>query len=177
MNTNKENKQYTATALKLKWKNLYDTYRVNIIKEKGRSGQAGKKGKPWRYMKQMSFLKDSFDLGIKSTVSNLTIPKEKDANLPNDIEELDDSNRSSDDFKLNKGKKKKREDPIEIIANALSQPIPPPQIVQPPLLPIPEIKGDKISYFCSAVDKKLRNFNKKQGNIEQCLKFMNYCLS
>lgn len=49
----------------MKWKNLYDTYRINLIKEKGKSGQAAKKGKPWRHMKQMSFLKDTFDLGIK----------------------------------------------------------------------------------------------------------------
>lgn len=57
--------QYTIATLKMKWKNLYDTYRTNLIKEKGRSGQAAKKSKPWRFMEQMSFLKDSFDLGIR----------------------------------------------------------------------------------------------------------------
>lgn len=63
------------------------------------------------------------------------------------------------------GKKKKRDDPIEIIAKAINQPIPPPQIVQPPLLPMPELKEkDEISSFCSTIDEKLRNLNKKQTN-------------
>lgn len=61
-------------------------------------------------------------------------------------------------------KKKKRDDPIEMIARALNQSIPPLQIVQPPL-PMPELKEkDEISSFCSTIDKKLRNLNKKQAN-------------
>jgi len=64
--------------------------------------------------------------------------------------------------------KKKRSDPIEVIAKALSQPIPSPIMppLQPPLLPMPELKEkDEISNFCSTIDKKLRNLNKKQANI------------
>jgi len=161
MNKNKENKQYTVTTLKLKWKNLYDTYRVYLMKEKGRSGQAAKKNKPWQHMKQMSFLKDSFDLGIKNTISNLTLPK-PNVNIPDDPDS-EDLTRSSDDFESDKCKKKC--DPIELFAKALNQPIPPPQIVQPPLLPMPELKEkDEISSFCLTIDKKLRNLNKKQAN-------------
>ncbi|XP_071577249.1 uncharacterized protein [Temnothorax nylanderi] len=165
MNRNKENKQYTTATLKQKWKNLYDTYRSYLTKEKGRSGQAAKKGKPWRHMEQMSFLKDSFDLGIKNTISNLTLPTKPDANVPDDPDlQSKDLTRSSDDVESNKCKKKKR-DPIEMLAEALHKPIPSPQIVQPPLLPMPELKEkDEISNFCLTIDKKLRNLNKKQSN-------------
>jgi len=63
-----------------------------------------------------------------------------------------------------------------MIAKALNQPIAPPQIVQSPLLPMPELKEkDEIFSFCSTIDKKLRNLNKKQAN-RAMFKFMKYYL-
>ncbi|XP_071639561.1 uncharacterized protein [Temnothorax longispinosus] len=170
LNTNKEKKQYTIAALKSKWKNLYDTYRTYLMKEKGKSGQAAKKSKPWRFMEQMSFLKDTFDLGIKNTVSNLTLPTPtpEDTSFNNNLHsELGNLHTSSEDNELNKGnKKRKADDPIERIAKALNEPIPPPQILQQPLLPMPEIKEkDEICSFCLTMDRKLRKLPLKKVNM------------
>ena len=63
----------TINSLKAKWKNLYDIYRSNLLKEKGKSGQAASKSKPWKYMQQMSFLRDDLDLEIKKYYSIIYI--------------------------------------------------------------------------------------------------------
>lgn len=59
----------------------------------------------------------------------------------------------------------------------MSEPIPPSEILQQPLLPMPALKEkDKIDNFCFTINNKLRNlFKKKQ--IWQCLKFINLFLS
>ncbi|XP_036149055.1 uncharacterized protein LOC118647728 isoform X3 [Monomorium pharaonis] len=62
LNPNKENPQYTAAYFKNKWRNLLDTYRVYLSKERTQSGQAAHKKKPWRFMDQMGFIKESIDL-------------------------------------------------------------------------------------------------------------------
>ncbi|XP_036146640.1 uncharacterized protein LOC118646880 isoform X1 [Monomorium pharaonis] len=43
LNPNKENPQYTAAYFKNKWRNLLDTYRVYLSKERTQSGQAAHK--------------------------------------------------------------------------------------------------------------------------------------
>ncbi|XP_036149054.1 uncharacterized protein LOC118647728 isoform X2 [Monomorium pharaonis] len=59
LNPNKENPQYTAAYFKNKWRNLLDTYRVYLSKERTQSGQAAHKKKPWRFMDQMGFIKNN----------------------------------------------------------------------------------------------------------------------
>lgn len=59
--------KYTIQDLKDKWKNLYDTFKAILAKEKlRRSGdKAEKKKPPWRFYQQMLFLKDMLDTGAK----------------------------------------------------------------------------------------------------------------
>ncbi|XP_077255561.1 uncharacterized protein LOC143893726 [Temnothorax americanus] len=146
-------------------------YISNISNERKRQKWTScKKKQTWRFMEQMSFLKDTFDLGIKNTVSNLTLPTPtpEDTSFNDDLHsELGNLSNFSEDNELNKGnKKRKADDPIERIAKALNEPIPPPQILQQPLLPMPEIKEkDEICSFCLTMDRKLRKLPLKKVNM------------
>ncbi|XP_014213352.1 uncharacterized protein LOC106642934 [Copidosoma floridanum] len=151
MNANNNN-QYTISFLKTKWKNLCDTYRVYLTREKMSSDQ-GKKCKPWKYMKQMNFVKNIVDTSERKITFNTSMqPATKETAMTvnsNDSDvEMCESNDNTEIL---------QNETVNKILQSLSKPIPAPQLILPPPPPLPE--KDEIDCFCLMIEKKLRKLS------------------
>ncbi|CAG9839460.1 unnamed protein product [Diabrotica balteata] len=51
---------FTAVACKQRWQSLRDAYRRAVNKKKGKSGQAARNIKPWKYENEMAFVAPFF---------------------------------------------------------------------------------------------------------------------
>ncbi|XP_056649035.1 transcription factor Adf-1-like [Diorhabda sublineata] len=93
-----EELKQSAAACKQRWQGLRDAYRRAINKKKGKSGQAAKKIKKWKYEDEMSFVAsflvakqtlDSVDLSSDDEESQEEVTEVQNPNSGNEINSTD----------------------------------------------------------------------------------------
>ncbi|XP_015116808.1 uncharacterized protein LOC107040983 [Diachasma alloeum] len=134
----------TIESVKNKWKTLRTSYGRKLGEEKStkKSGAAGpNQGKPWKFMKQMEFARDTFQ-PVQTPKSN-----------------FDDQNISPIDNAANPSSRRrmKTDDVLRGLCNMLDQPPPVLTLPQPmpPVLPLVK-DDDEVSLFLGLIGASLR---------------------